>query len=95
MSGGRILQIGTPQEIYEPAERRALRSPISSARPTSSRRPRIGERRFRLASGIELETAEPGAAGDNRDAGDPAGNARSSSRPDGAALAATVRADRL
>src|SRR5258708_9220397 len=62
MNGGKILQIGTPEEIYERPSARFVAEFIGQTnllQPT-----RIGERRFRLASGEEIEAAEDRPAGD-------------------------------
>ncbi len=62
MNRGKILQIGTPEEIYERPAARFVADFIGETNLLPATR--IGERRFRLASGEELETAEPGAAGE-------------------------------
>jgi spermidine/putrescine transport system ATP-binding protein len=61
MSGGKILQIGTPEEIYERPSARFVADFIGETNLLEATR--IGERRFRLASGAEIEAAEPGPAG--------------------------------
>jgi spermidine/putrescine transport system ATP-binding protein len=62
MSGGRILQIGSPEEIYERPTARFVADFIGETNLIEATR--IGERRFRLATGEEVETAEAGPAGD-------------------------------
>jgi spermidine/putrescine transport system ATP-binding protein len=62
MNGGRILQIGTPEDIYERPTARFVADFIGETNLIEARR--IGERRFRLPSGDEVETAEAGPAGD-------------------------------
>jgi spermidine/putrescine transport system ATP-binding protein len=61
MNGGKILQIGTPEEIYERPSARFVADFIGETNLLEATR--IGERRFRLASGAEIEAAEPGPAG--------------------------------
>jgi len=63
MRGGRILQIGTPEEIYERPVARFVADFIGETNLLEATR--IGAMRFRLASGIEIETAEPGPPGDS------------------------------
>jgi spermidine/putrescine transport system ATP-binding protein len=62
MNGGSILQIGTPEEIYERPSVRFVADFIGETNLLEATR--IGERRFRLASGETVETAEAGPAGD-------------------------------
>jgi spermidine/putrescine transport system ATP-binding protein len=61
MNGGKILQIGTPEEIYERPSARFVADFIGETNLLEATR--IGERRFRLASGAEIEAAEPGPVG--------------------------------
>jgi spermidine/putrescine transport system ATP-binding protein len=63
MRGGRILQIGTPEEIYERPTARFVADFIGETNLLEATR--IGVARFRLASGIEIETAEPGPPGES------------------------------
>jgi spermidine/putrescine transport system ATP-binding protein len=63
MNGGKILQIGTPEEIYERPSARFVADFIGETNLLEATR--IGERRFRLASGDEVETAEPGPVGND------------------------------
>jgi len=62
MNGGKILQIGTPEEIYERPSARFVADFIGETNLLEATR--IGERRFRLASGETVETAEAGPASD-------------------------------
>jgi spermidine/putrescine transport system ATP-binding protein len=62
MSGGRILQIGSPEEIYERPAMRFVADFIGDTNLIAARR--IAPTRFRLASGDEIEVGEPGPAGD-------------------------------
>jgi spermidine/putrescine transport system ATP-binding protein len=62
MNGGKILQIGTPEEIYERPSARFVADFIGETNLLEATR--IGERHFRLASGETVETAEAGPAGD-------------------------------
>ena len=58
MRSGHILQVGTPEEIYEHPSARFVADFIGETNLLDATR--IGTARFRLASGVELETAEPG-----------------------------------
>ncbi|HXP72863.1 MAG TPA: ABC transporter ATP-binding protein [Stellaceae bacterium] len=58
MRAGHILQVGTPEEIYEHPSARFVADFIGETNLLDATR--IGTARFRLASGVELETAEPG-----------------------------------
>ncbi len=58
MRAGHILQVGTPEEIYEHPTARFVADFIGETNLLDATR--IGTARFRLASGVELETAEPG-----------------------------------
>jgi len=58
MRSGHILQVGTPEEIYEHPAARFVADFIGETNLLDATR--IGTARFRLASGVELETAEPG-----------------------------------
>ena len=62
MRGGRILQIGTPEEIYERPTSRFVADFIGETNLIEARR--IGPARYRLASGAEIDTAEDGPAGE-------------------------------
>ena len=62
MSGGRILQIGTPEEIYERPTSRFVADFIGETNLIEARR--IGPARYRLASAAEIDTAEDGPAGE-------------------------------
>jgi spermidine/putrescine transport system ATP-binding protein len=62
MNRGKILQIGTPEEIYERPTTRFVADFIGETNLIDATR--VGERRFRLASGEEVETAEAGPARD-------------------------------
>jgi spermidine/putrescine transport system ATP-binding protein len=62
MNGGKVLQIGTPEDIYERPTGRFVADFIGETNLIEARR--IGERRFRLASGEEVDTAEPGPPGE-------------------------------
>jgi spermidine/putrescine transport system ATP-binding protein len=61
MNGGRILQIGTPEDIYERPSARFVADFIGETNLIEAQR--VGPRRFRIASGAEVETAEAGPAG--------------------------------
>jgi spermidine/putrescine transport system ATP-binding protein len=63
MRGGRILQIGTPEEIYERPAARFVADFIGETNLLEATR--IGTARFRLSSGLEIETAEAGPPGDS------------------------------
>jgi spermidine/putrescine transport system ATP-binding protein len=58
MRAGRILQVGTPEEIYEYPNERYVADFIGETNLLDATR--IGPMRFRLASGAEIDTAEPG-----------------------------------
>jgi spermidine/putrescine transport system ATP-binding protein len=63
MRAGRILQVGTPEEIYECPTERYVADFIGETNLFDATR--VGPTRFRLASGAEVETAEAGPS-DNR-----------------------------
>jgi len=56
MNGGRILQIGTPEEIYERPAARFVADFIGETNLLAATR--IAPRRYRLASGLEVGAAE-------------------------------------
>ena len=58
MNGGKILQIGTPEDIYERPAARFVADFIGDTNLIEARR--IAPTRFRIASGAELETSEDG-----------------------------------
>jgi spermidine/putrescine transport system ATP-binding protein len=62
MRAGRILQVGTPEEIYEYPSERYVADFIGETNLLDATR--VGPMRFRLASGVEVETSEPGPLGD-------------------------------
>ena len=62
MHGGRIMQVGTPAEIYEQPANRFVADFLGETNLLSASR--IGERRFRLRGGVELQSAEAGPAAD-------------------------------
>ncbi|HUK07849.1 MAG TPA: ABC transporter ATP-binding protein [Stellaceae bacterium] len=62
MRGGRILQIGTPEEIYEHPTARFVADFIGEANLLDATR--VGSRQFRLDSGTVLEAEETGPATD-------------------------------
>jgi len=62
MRGGRILQIGTPEEIYEHPTARFVADFIGEANLLDATR--VGPRQFRLDSGTVLEAEETGPATD-------------------------------
>ncbi|SEE51684.1 spermidine/putrescine transport system ATP-binding protein [Rhizobiales bacterium GAS188] len=62
MSGGRILQIGRPEDIYERPAARFVADFIGDTNLIEARR--IAPTRFRIASGAEIEVGDPGPAGD-------------------------------
>ena len=62
MSGGRILQIGTPEDIYERPSVRFVADFIGDTNLIEARR--VGPRTFRIATGAEIEAAEAGPSGD-------------------------------
>src|SRR5262249_4356862 len=62
MRGGRILQIGTPEEIYERPNSRFVADFIGETNLIEATR--IGPRCYRLASGAEIETACDGPPGE-------------------------------
>ena len=62
MRTGRILQVGTPEEIYEYPSERYVADFIGETNLLDAAR--IGPTRFRLASGVEIETEEPGPLAD-------------------------------
>ncbi|HEX4766633.1 MAG TPA: ABC transporter ATP-binding protein [Lichenihabitans sp.] len=61
MSGGRILQIGSPEEIYERPTARFVADFIGETNLVEAEK--IGPGRYRIASGIELDAADGGAVG--------------------------------
>ena len=63
MRAGHILQVGTPEEIYEHPSARFVADFIGETNLLDATR--IGTARFRLASGVEIETAEPGPPDEN------------------------------
>ena len=63
MRAGRILQVGTPEEIYEYPSERYVADFIGETNLLDARR--VGPMRFRLTSGIEIETGEPGPPNDS------------------------------
>ncbi|MBV9521313.1 MAG: ABC transporter ATP-binding protein [Alphaproteobacteria bacterium] len=86
MNHGKILQIGTPEDVYERPTARFVADFIGETNLIAAIR--IGERRFRLASGEVVDTAETGP---------PEGRVtlairpeRASLAPPGAGLAGTV-----
>ena len=62
MRAGKVLQIGSPAEIYDRPANRFVADFIGETNLLDATR--IGPTRCRLEGGIELEVAEPGAAGD-------------------------------
>jgi spermidine/putrescine transport system ATP-binding protein len=62
MRAGRILQVGTPEEIYEHPSERYVADFIGETNLLDATR--IGPTRFRLASGVEIATDEPGPPDD-------------------------------
>src|SRR5215467_10863062 len=58
MRAGHILQVGTPEEIYEHPTARFVADFIGETNLLDATR--IATARFRLASGVEVESAEPG-----------------------------------
>ncbi len=58
MRAGHVLQVGTPEEIYEHPSARFVADFIGETNLLDATR--VGTARFRLASGVEVETAEPG-----------------------------------
>jgi spermidine/putrescine transport system ATP-binding protein len=63
MRSGKILQIGSPTEIYERPAARFVADFIGETNLLAAER--IAPARFRLASGLELDAAESGPPGDN------------------------------
>jgi len=63
MRGGRILQIGSPTEIYERPAARFVADFIGETNLLEAQR--LAPTRFRLSSGLELDTAESGPPGDS------------------------------
>lgn len=63
MNGGKILQIGTPEDIYERPAARFVADFIGDTNLIEARR--IAPTRFRIASGAELETSEAGPNADS------------------------------
>jgi spermidine/putrescine transport system ATP-binding protein len=61
MNAGKVLQIGTPAEVYERPTNRFVADFIGETNLIAAHR--IGERRFALPSGEEIDAAEPGAPG--------------------------------
>jgi len=60
LNGGRILQVGTPQEIYEQPAMRFVAAFIGETNLLPAQR--CGPGRFRLAGGAEIAAADNGAA---------------------------------
>ncbi|HEV2549364.1 MAG TPA: ABC transporter ATP-binding protein [Stellaceae bacterium] len=58
MRAGRILQVGTPEEIYEYPSERYVADFIGEANLLDATR--IGPKRFHLASGVDIDTTDPG-----------------------------------
>ncbi len=61
MSGGRILQIGSPEEIYERPSARFVADFIGETNLVEAEK--VGPGRYRIASGIELDAVDGGAIG--------------------------------
>ncbi len=61
MSGGRILQIGSPEEIYERPAARFVADFIGETNLVEAEK--VGPGRYRIASGIELDAVDGGAIG--------------------------------
>src|SRR5690349_131489 len=62
MRVGHTLQVGTPEEIYEYPSERYVADFIGETNLLDATR--VGPMRFRLASGVEVETSEPGPPAD-------------------------------
>jgi spermidine/putrescine transport system ATP-binding protein len=62
MNGGRILQVGTPEDVYERPVARFVADFIGDTNLIEARR--VAPRRFRIASGVEIDADEPGPDGD-------------------------------
>jgi spermidine/putrescine transport system ATP-binding protein len=61
MSNGRILQIGSPEDIYERPAARFVADFIGDTNLIEARK--VGPARYRIASGIELNATEGGSIG--------------------------------
>ena len=61
MSGGRILQIGSPEDIYERPVARFVADFIGETNLIEAEK--VGPGRYRIASGVDLEAADAGAMG--------------------------------
>jgi spermidine/putrescine transport system ATP-binding protein len=62
MNGGKILQIGTPEDIYERPTARFVADFIGDTNLIAAQR--VAPKRFRIVTGAELETSETGPEGD-------------------------------
>jgi spermidine/putrescine transport system ATP-binding protein len=62
MNAGKILQLGTPAEIYERPTARFVADFIGDTNLIEARR--VGPTRFRILSGVEIEVDEAGPVGD-------------------------------
>jgi spermidine/putrescine transport system ATP-binding protein len=62
MNGGKILQIGTPEDIYERPAARFVADFIGDTNLIAARR--VAPKRFRILTGAEIETGETGPEGD-------------------------------
>jgi spermidine/putrescine transport system ATP-binding protein len=62
MNAGKILQLGTPAEIYERPTARFVADFIGDTNLIEARR--VGPARFRILSGVEIEADEAGPVGD-------------------------------
>ncbi len=62
MNAGKILQLGTPAEIYERPTARFVADFIGDTNLIEARR--VGPTRFRILSGVEIEADEAGPVGD-------------------------------
>jgi spermidine/putrescine transport system ATP-binding protein len=62
MNGGKILQIGTPEDIYERPAARFVADFIGDTNLIPARR--VAPKRFRILTGAEIETSETGPEGD-------------------------------
>jgi spermidine/putrescine transport system ATP-binding protein len=62
MNAGKILQLGTPAEIYERPTARFVADFIGDTNLIEARR--VGPTRFRILSGVEIEADEAGPMGD-------------------------------
>ena len=63
MNAGRILQLGTPEEIYERPTARFVADFIGDTNLIEARR--VSPGRFRILSGVEVEADEAGTIGDD------------------------------